>query len=703
MPIGTPSPMSARSRRSVRTGYTTEGGRAQTVTQSEAIVDAEAFGDKTIGTAAGFMLLVNNVTGPGLVTMCAVNTAAGYFTTSVFLFMCWAISSLSTTMMLEAIKRIPGNSRFDQRIEFTTLAKYYFQGNRRWLYVLTLLVFMLSFLTTLITSVIESAQTMDSALVEVFGKSCALQLYDSESADVGGKVGFTCVSSAGAGSDSPFGSAYVVSIGFIVVMMMSIPLGMWNLDDNVAVQNFAFVGLVFICLEWSIESAVVGLDFDKSDNIPPGQGKVPFYGSDQSSVFGSILFNYAFVTAVPSWCNERRPGVSINRSVWLSALLGTLMFFFVGLFGAAAWDFSTPAGKSSPPDLLAVLTGSDTTPHVSTLTRVLAYLFPIIALVTSIPIFSIIVRYNLMENDICGKFWATFWGAIFPWIAAVALYSGSALTDVCNWAGLLTIAPLNFMLPAYFYIKSTEDMEQGDAAADSEAASAAPTRSGHPTPVPPIIFDQGARVDAWFPGYQWSRGVVLQRNENGTYCVEWDEQDEKGVTTYTPEVPSKNLRICGATRKSEYLPNSAYKCPRTPRVDTSMSPEQKAAKQRVDDLQLELDRKEQEIEDIRASLHELIVEHPDAKEMRAEKDRHLALMFESQREAERIMDEMREARKAAIGKGGRWELLPEQRDELFTALPHRWSARTRIGVAWGLLSLCVVINIVALVYAFKGL
>lgn len=147
-------------------------------------------------------------------------------------------------------------------------------------------------------------------------------------------------------------------------------------------------------------------------------------------------------------------------------------------------------------------------------------------------------------------------------------------------------------------------------------------------------MDPGARVDAWFPGYQWSRGTVLQRNNNGTFCVEWDEQNEKGITTYTPEVAARNIRLAGdpRTRKSEFLPNNTYGCPYTPgRPDITMSPEQQKAKERVDNLQLELDEQEQEIEEIRALLHQLIIEAPGHDECRAEKNAKIKQMFELQR------------------------------------------------------------------------
>ena len=73
---------------------------------------------------------------------------------------------------------------------------------------------------------------MDSTLITVFGKSCALEFHPSFFKG-------TCVEfdDANAGiADSPFGDAYVLSFGFGVVAALAIPLGYFNVEDNILVQ-----------------------------------------------------------------------------------------------------------------------------------------------------------------------------------------------------------------------------------------------------------------------------------------------------------------------------------------------------------------------------------------------------------------------------------------------------------------------------------
>jgi len=40
-------------------------------------------------------------------------------------------------------------------------------------------------------------------------------------------------------------------------------------------------------------------------------------------------------------------------------------------------------------------------------------------LLPGIPVYSIIVRYNLLDAKVCGQGWANFWGVIFPWIISI--------------------------------------------------------------------------------------------------------------------------------------------------------------------------------------------------------------------------------------------------------------------------------------------
>ncbi len=217
----------------------------------------------------------------------------------------------------------------------------------------------------------------DAALEQIVGKACGLLLYP--------EFGFKCLTSdSDDASDSVFGDNWVISVGYVLMIVVAIPMGYWNLDDNMGVQLGAFVGLCFIVLWWSGASIQEGFE----------GGALPVATRDFNGLVGTIFFNFAFVVTVPSWINEKRcqydlkealfprvgpicrfpppncdcyfskpasgcrpncslklfdrPKVSTTRSIVSSTLLGSMMFVIVGVLGASAFSFS------GGDDLLAV-------------------------------------------------------------------------------------------------------------------------------------------------------------------------------------------------------------------------------------------------------------------------------------------------------------------------------------------------------------
>jgi hypothetical protein len=184
-----------------------------------------------------------------------------------------------------------------------------------------MIVFVVAFQASNISAIILSSQTMDTTLVAMFKKSVALEIYPS--------FGGTSTSD-GVQGDSPFGDAYVVSVGFIVILCLTIPMGYFNLDDNIwvlllprrsaphaashlfynllclifsatrQVQKGAFAMLLMCLLTWTGQFIGLGLNVD---NLPALSGG----GFNQLGVLVSnTLLNYAFVVTVPSWVNEKK-------------------------------------------------------------------------------------------------------------------------------------------------------------------------------------------------------------------------------------------------------------------------------------------------------------------------------------------------------------------------------------------------------------
>ena len=364
-----------------------------------------------------------------MVSLIIIYHYAGYVNATLLIVLFGLISGLAASFLCEAMASIKGNDRFQSRVEMMSIARL---SLPRYAYYCTLMIFIFNLLIQNISAIVESAQTTDATIVAIFGKSCGAEIYPNQT--------FTCVGGGGQNfinttaiiiADSVFGDAWILSLGFILVALLAIPLGYWNLDDIIGVQIGAGILLFGIIIAWMYEFGSRGLKY-----------QVHAFGSHPANEVGTTVFNYAYIVTVPSWINEKSPGISINKSIWSALLPAIVTFTLLGWIGALAIK------TTSTTDLLASLS----TPETSTIAQIATYLFPWAALVSGIPIYSIIIRYNLIENNICTTTWANFWSVIFPWISAFCLMSGNLLNTALNWGSILTTIPLNLMLPAFLYI-----------------------------------------------------------------------------------------------------------------------------------------------------------------------------------------------------------------------------------------------------------
>jgi len=219
-------------------------------------------------------------------------------------------------------------------------------------------------------------------------------------------------------------------------MLVTIPIGFFDLESNMWVQVLGFCLLAYCYVAWIVQFFVFGFDVQ---NLQPLQIK----GS--GSVLANVVFNFGYVVTIPSWLNEKQPHVNAFDSIIAAVMMAAVMFLSLGIMGAASdIDFSSA-------DLLASIS---TDPRAGWYSKLAVYLFPPAALLTGIPVFSIIIRYNLMESKLCGHAWANFIAVVLPWGLALFFYTGNLLTDLINWSSALVFALLNFTFPLLVYALS---------------------------------------------------------------------------------------------------------------------------------------------------------------------------------------------------------------------------------------------------------
>lgn len=425
-------------------------------------------GGKTIGMFASVALLINNITGPGVPQLPNMFAEAGWLVPTLVFLAIWAMSSLSTTMYCEAMRRIPGNENFKGRIEYTTIVKHYFGNAAYWASQVGLNGALQSLN---IISIIQSAQVMDALVMYISSqnRTYGLDFTPIYNGVNGSTEFFTFVQTDDV--FNPWGCHIVVSVGFALAACITLPMGVFNLDDNMGIQTGAFI-ITLIC--WVIWFVACFFSPAFADNNSTASWHIPAVktGGDytsQAGVLGTILFNFGFVTTVPSWVNEKKENVSVNKTTWLSTFLCVVIFFAIGIPGAMGFQnyLAGPAtGNCEDPRLggckdsiMSVLTDPSLCPKIlydNIVVRNIivwsVYLFPIVAVMSSIPVFSIVIKYNCIENG-CSKGFSLFWGIFFPWILALPIsYTPNALNSAINFTSLIFVSFTDFIVPWVLYV-----------------------------------------------------------------------------------------------------------------------------------------------------------------------------------------------------------------------------------------------------------
>ncbi|OBZ82474.1 hypothetical protein A0J61_09477 [Choanephora cucurbitarum] len=379
---------------------------------------------KGIGSFGSTALLVSSLTGPGLSTIPALYQSAGWIIPVIIFIIIAFLSGCSALFVCEALSNIRGNERFQAKVELTTIAQVYL--GKKYHYFFQVMLF-LALQAVNIASIIISTQTFDSMIIAIFKGTCGAALYPGGWVCVGGENGID------GNSPFPTTSFFLFTFGFLLSAILIIPLGFFSLVENIAFQMISFTVLTVVLIVWIVGFGQSGLD----------PSLLPATGSNASMVLGIAIFNYSFITTIPSWVNSLRPDVNIHRCLWVSVVISTIFYVLLGIFGAMAYEMDASS------DILAILSA-----HGSIASKVMAYLFPVCALVTSIPVFTIVIRSNLLRGEICSKHWAIFWSNLFPWIVCIPLQSTDYVNQIQNWSSLFFQSTCNFVLPFILYFVS---------------------------------------------------------------------------------------------------------------------------------------------------------------------------------------------------------------------------------------------------------
>ncbi|CAE7341816.1 unnamed protein product [Symbiodinium sp. CCMP2456] len=129
-----------------------------------------------------------------------------------------------------------------------------------------------------------------------------------------------------------------------------------------------------------------------------------------------------FVSTLPSWVCEKKTHVRPMRTITGVLMVTTIAYVLVGLLGGMAFE---PFFNSSN-TLLSEL--QHIAPEAPKILRLVAkstiQAYSISANLASVPIFCILMRYNLQEGIGITRGWASAIAILLPFVLAIAFYSG---------------------------------------------------------------------------------------------------------------------------------------------------------------------------------------------------------------------------------------------------------------------------------------
>merc|ERR1712070_643653 len=105
-----------------------------------------------------------------------------------------------------------------------------------------------------------------------------------------------------------------------------------------------------------------------------------------------------------------------------------LIYTLVGVVGGMAY----PPFYETDENLFSKLNAGGSRIGKATVTA-----YPMLQNFTSIPVFSILIRYNLLQSGITPSM-ATMTAVVLPWVLSVAFYTGSGFDMISEWGGLVT-------------------------------------------------------------------------------------------------------------------------------------------------------------------------------------------------------------------------------------------------------------------------
>jgi len=389
-----------------------------------------------IGGFGSFALVVNNISGPGMLDFPQAFQAAGW-AVAVPTIVAVACASAAVASSLASVHKIDRDNK-GKDVEFCELFGDAYGAK---VFGMTQGLYFLNLFSQNLAAIVTTAQAMDSLFAAAFGSSKAVvvaplrgqaRVVSWRGCSVEGCIPF---------DDAPPGVAFTAGYAFCLLTLG--PLGFVTLRENMFAQKVSFVLLLVLCLQFLMYFTQHA-----------GRGEVRAVGSRPWDVVGVVIFNFAFCVTVPSWLNEKRRRVSAKKTIWASCLTSAVGYCAVGWLGGLAFACASD-------NVLTELTAAEAPVTV----RMGGGLFAFFIIGLGVPVFCVLMRYNLVAGGV-SELWSVAVGGVGPWMLSWLFYRGHGILVVLAWSGLILNAGIDFIAPMLLVLKTAEsDRDRKRAAA----------------------------------------------------------------------------------------------------------------------------------------------------------------------------------------------------------------------------------------------
>lgn len=388
-------------------------------------VYAASFGRQTIGNFGSYVYLVNQIFGPGILAVPLVFVQSGFLVASlVNMLVCFA-ACFAANRLIDAVSMMPDNDNLQNRAEYADAVKH-FLGHRAAVIFRVLLHLTLQSMN--IASIIDTALAFDKLLAIALGRTVALEVYPEFSLRRHKIHWIRELYEPDNGN-----TTFAVTAGYLLVLVLCVPMGYFNIDDNITVQIVSFFFLAVLMAEFAGQCI-----FDMSRPSPPYPIFPSLIGNDFTQLLSVFVMSYSFGMLIMPWANEAKPQVRKRWWVWVSGWTSCIGYGFIGTLLATAYPHI-----HSDNILSRILDRSGTLE----VTRMAAYAFAGTIILPGIPVFCISTRYDLVGGNICGPRAAIFWGNLAPWLVSWAMSSSRLFANMLTWTSLIAGSLVNFVIP----------------------------------------------------------------------------------------------------------------------------------------------------------------------------------------------------------------------------------------------------------------